>query len=178
MKKNKKTIIRPGDRIKIINPEFFVRCGYPLNKEAGLKLITEDEKKKVSELVGLNHIPTVSSLQFYNSFLIHKENIYNNILDRLAYLKIKEAGFGGNERKIFTELKEKYRNCECIIYSKRIVQTGIRECYSDGDWESSYYSSIPYLSQQKSHVILKINVIDNNYLLENLEIEEKNVIKL
>jgi len=178
IKKSKKIVFRPGDKIKIVNPEIFVRCGYTLNKEEGLKLITEEEKKKVSELVELNYPLTDLFYQYSNSSDMAKTRVYDEILDRLAYLKIKQAGFGGQDRKIFTKLEEKYKDSICVVDSKRVVNTGIRDCHQEGDWETGYYASIPYLRRQKSHVILKVSIYQNEYInWENFEIEEKNVVK-
>ena len=45
MPKKKKDIIRVGDTVKIVDPHFFVRVGYPLD----LNKATEEVSKKFGE---------------------------------------------------------------------------------------------------------------------------------
>ena len=52
MRKKKEQVIRIGDRIKVINPEIFMRCGYPLTIQDGIKMLSPEEIKCINQLVG------------------------------------------------------------------------------------------------------------------------------
>ena len=166
----KKTVFRIGDKIKVINPEFFIRCGYKLTKEDGLKLITEDEKKTLINLLGGNHIDNL----VYKGY----DRVYEEILDRIAYSRISKLGFGGPNRSIFTESKPEFLNKEFTVIGKKVVQTGVYQAgYTSGGWDG-YESEAPYLSNVKSNVILKLMINDGYIHYDDYWIEEKNVVKI
>lgn len=173
MKKTKKEVFRICDQVKIINPEFFVRVGYPFDKEYAIRnLISEKEKSTLRELLGFSLL--------YSERHQRTEKTYFEMLDRLAYHKLQLARFGGSERKIFTKRKEEFLNKEASVLTKRVVQTGIREYYSDYDPEEDRNGGYYGLANQKSHVILEINSFDRDEITSGpyLWIEEKNVEKI
>ena len=105
---------------------------------------------------------------------------YSDILDRVCYNILKRNKFGGSERKIFTELKSELKNKEFRVISKSIVNTGIRvsgRSYRGFDDLYDEYEP-PYLDNQKSHVILDVEEIFNDYNFHTkniLRIEEIHV---
>ncbi len=176
MKYDRTKIIRCGDRVKIINPQFFVRCGYPLTKEDIKRdFITNEERGLIEKLLGItHHTDHIESLLLNSSFRKTNET-YEKILDDLAFYKLKQKGFGGSERNIFTIPRDEFKNTECQVVGKRVVQTGVyAKDYDCGDY-GEYYSSWSFLSHQKSHVILSLNIWRDS---RELEIEASNVEKL
>ena len=169
----KKQVFHVNDRVKIINPLFFQRVGYPLNKAAGRELITEEEKQRVSELLDAPCCLENGRIRRLDNGMSDK--IYGEILDRLAYWKIAQRGFGGKERKIFTERHSEFLNKIGRVSSKKVVQTGNYEygqCY-----ETEY--NPPYLGDVKSHVILELEMDDWETIDGNLpRIEEIHVEKI
>jgi hypothetical protein len=165
----KKIVFKPDQRVQIINPEIFIRCGYNLTKKDGLNMISDEDKATIAKIIGGR---TAYNLSF-NGF----DGIYDKVLDEIAYSRIKEKSFGGSERKIFTELKEKYRNQFAYVNSKRIVKTGKYEAGYTSGWEQPEYNP-PFLGAEKSNIILNLGCEDWGLSFEDysFEIEEKNVI--
>lgn len=163
----KKPVFKIGQKVKIINPEIFVRCGYPLTIEDELKLITNEEKMAILKL-----LPSHNN---YN-FLYHKYDSHlDKILSEIAFCRLKEKGFGGPERKIYTEHRPALLNKIVTIENKRVVKTGKYEKGYTSGWETPEYNP-PFLGKEKSNVLLKFYDFDNYGFL--LEIEEKNVQKI
>lgn len=146
----KKNVIHCGDIVKVVNPEFFIRCGYPLSIKDGIKMILENDSLerqsvlKISEVFGIN----IDSYRF------------QEILKTLSYFKIKKEKFGGKERKIYTRRIEDQKDKFFKVYKKKTVMTGnyVSGCgYStiDGDEYDP-----PYLDKQKAHQILYIEQYD------------------
>jgi hypothetical protein len=172
-KAKKKEVFRPYDLIRIVNPEFFVRVGYPFDKEYAIEnLISKEEKSTLRQLLGYAAIYSVKERRV--------EKTYSEMLDRLAYHKLQLAGFGGSSRKIFTKRKEEFLGKEVQVLTKRVVQTGIREYYSDYDPEEDRGGGYYGLANQESHVLLEINTYDRDEIISGpyLWIEEKNVEKI
>ena len=48
---NTKTKIKKGDKVRIINPEFFVRCGYDNNPSYCAEKIVADHKEDIVNLI-------------------------------------------------------------------------------------------------------------------------------
>lgn len=167
----RKEVFRVNDKIQIISPNIFVRCGYPLTKELAIKnLVSFEEKKKIADLVGVylhnddqdNLEPIWDELSNGN-----RSSAYYDILDKFALLKMRQNNFGGSERKVYTELKPEYLNAVGSIISKKCVQSGI---HSNG---GNYYEREPnYLANQKTHIILDIYLESNNFITNFVKIEK------
>lgn len=173
--KTKKEVLRSGDIVKIINPEIFIRCGYPLS----LHDMVENLSKKENNNKIISFFKEFDILSINNEEVINYNHLDSNrYLDdykfrrELAYLILKNKKFGGNERKIYTELKSELKDKEFTIIEKKTIKTGIRISGS-GSYED--YDP-PYLANEKTHIILKLAEI--NIFGEEFWIEKKNVIKI
>lgn len=173
--KTKKIVYRVGDIVRIKNPLVVERVGYPWNKEYVIQnIITNDQKKMLDNLIrsiGLSESSYFGVSTYYDF-------AYNKILDELSYWALKNKGFGGSTRSLFTKSVDEYNGKLASINSKRVVKTGN---YSHGrsDWEGDYTPA--YLSNEKSHVLLDLMVFTDedkwSYIrtLKTIEIEECNV---
>lgn len=181
MKKTKKQVYHIHDKVKIINPAVFIRCGYPLTKNLIKEHhITEEEKLKIMKLVesfGLLKYP--AEVTNY----VESNGYYEKILDIIAGGRLKQKGFGGRERSIHTQNREELRGFLGHIESKKIVKTG-KYCPGSSRGYSYFYDydyDPPYLEHEKSHVILSLSIYDPKRLsnqiapYETIWIEEKNV---
>jgi len=174
MKKAKREVIRRGDVVRIVNPEFFIRCGYPLSLKDGIKMIMEDEKglKALCDAVDVilrdddkdvrdSKSPT-GFINMFNSRAFsfgHTSRNFRNIVKILAYYKIRSKNFGGRERRILTKKIEGAKGHDFKVLSKKMVVTGN---YIPGSRAGStpygdYEAEPPYLDDQKSHMILYLN---------------------
>lgn len=164
----KEEVIRAGDTVKVINPEFFLRCGYPLSLQDGVNMLLKDEAaiaaiengintalgRKKYEAESISHILSKSYKPHdWHSGRAAKD--FRQIIKILAYYKIANQGFGGKERKIYTKRVEEAKDHTFTVLSKRTVVTG-NYIPASGNW--SYYGEYDYdpayLENQKSHVIL------------------------
>ena len=102
----RKNIIRIGDKVKIINPEIFQRVGYPLTKQEIINKFTKDEKAIIEEF--MNSFGVSYSSGFFCLAPARNQDVFDRIADALAYGRIRQQGYGGNERKIFTNMIKIY----------------------------------------------------------------------
>lgn len=165
----KKQVIREGDLIKVINPEFFIRCGY---EETVFGMMEKIKSKH------LEHI--VSSLREVVPNLDYNSTSFNKILKELAYLKCHEIHFGGNERKLFLQKKDNLLNKFFVVQGKKVCKTGTYvKGYSSTTYDGEYDYEPSYLKNEKTHVILELSPKDYTYYdtydLSIIQIEQKNV---
>jgi hypothetical protein len=193
-------IIRRGDRVRVVIPEIFVRCGYPLCK-ADLK---EDIYKHYGRLVE----DIIYSVGKGDKLISRDEDgifpspsraidsCNNKIIDILASIRLVAKNFGGNERKVFTKRYDEIKDRIFQVRGIRFVTTGeyVRG-YSGYSYEGDWDCDPPYLSDPKVHKILSLDLcrkeIDEDFITQYLksnspmfreyqlvEIEAKNVKKL
>jgi len=160
--------MKKGDRVKIINPELFVRCGYDLTINTLFDEIETEHSKEISKhvnemcnLVGLDNLKL-------NAYLDLNELISNKIINSLAYSLLPSRMAEGSERKIFTEYGWQYKDKLGIIVKKKYVKTGIyhRGFSYDGDYEPAYLDPV------QTNCILEVELCKWGF---NILIEAKNV---
>ena len=149
----KKRVIKAGDRIKIITPQIFKRCGYPLSYEEAEKYIEDNHKDKV-----FNVISSVVGEDEYDIFNPRREHTksYRKIIEGLALEYLKSKSYGGKTRSIHTELDPELVDKYAIVKEVKVHQSGTYVSggggYSYYDWEPDY--DPPYLTNVKCHRIL------------------------
>jgi hypothetical protein len=195
-------IIRSGDRVKIINPEVFLRCGYPLCKEDLKDELRKKYRKVIESLLwsARNDKEFVLKAELDTGWINHgisrsEINGYNSIIDILASAQLIAKKFGGNERKIFTQKYDNLKDRIFYVTGKKTVMTGF---YVPGSGGISYHDEYDYdppcLEGSKSHIILSLDLcrkeIDEDFKTKYLHttapwieyqevrIEAKNVEKL
>ena len=152
LKKNPE-IIRVGDIVQINNPECFVRCGYPLSLddvcEEIYQLYSDKIERFIDEIVKVDENKTP---RFTVTRTTQKP--YEKIVRKLAYIRMRNKEFGGNERRIFTERRESLKDAEAEVIKIKIVKTGdyVKATGGYGEYEP------PYLENQKTHKILYLDV--------------------
>ena len=172
----KQTIFHVGDKVRIVEPLQVVRVGYPLTKTDALDAAEKQYAEKIHTFMrelGLEHDDTAFGGADYDG------RLYNDLLDALASRWIRAKGFGGKERKVYTEADERLRNTSgWTVSSKRRVKTGTYCAggYSGGyDGEPDY--DPPYLSNEQTHTLLTIEPPNWKLSLTAIEIEAVNVEK-
>ena len=159
----------------------FVRCGYPKTLETEEKFVLETYKNDIVSLV-----KKAKAYEAGVHFGILTDEDYsfcaNEVARRLAYHRLKNHGFGGNERKIYTKEEPELLNRFFIVHDIRFVKTGE---YCKGGWSGSYDGDEyepAYLSGEKTHKILSIREIydpnSHKMLFSSYDIEASNVVKI
>ena len=130
-----------GQIVKVVNPEFLVRCGYPST--------IENAKNKLSEVFKEKNKRTISKF-LGQSFTSLKEDDIDKIINIVARSYNKNVlHFGGVERKIYKDVIGQYEGKKFRIISNKpkihktgIYQCGHTTCYHDEDYEPPYLSNI------------------------------------
>jgi len=167
-KKKDPKIIRVGDYVKIIKPDVFIRCGYPMDFKEQTKVVLKDHHKDIQKF-----LKDIFNIQ--DEFSLFEEDIRlysfceEKIAKAIAYVQCKNAGFGGKQRKIYIEYVERFLDVEGFVSNIHFVKTGTY--YAPGGTEWDYDPG--GLINEETHKILTIQTNDFN----NFEIEAINVIK-
>lgn len=152
------SIIRVQDKIQIVNPLIFVRCGYPLSKKLVKEtIITEYQKKLIKDLLRNFGICFSNSSLFGPPEKSTKWTTYDKILDLLAGSVLAQKGYGGRQRQVFTEEVPEFKGVQARVVGRRVVKSGRYYGASGGidswtgecDWEPGG------LADMKTHVILE-----------------------
>lgn len=144
-----KTIYRPYDRVEIIAPHVFKRCGYPIDVKELANTFTAKQIAEAIRAVYPNHPEYVRGYW-----------PMERVAKALAVAVAAERRFGGNLRSIHTEQHDDIVGQVVTVYGKRVVMTGKR--YSGGySYDGEYAPS--ELGDRKAHVILNVY---GNYKLD------------
>jgi len=168
-------IIRRNDAVKIIKPDLFLRCGYPLSLKDMVREIDAHYGEIIEDLVysvgkgdkfmrrnekgfyedGVNLIPALK--------IKSESDVRNNpryeILKMFAYPRLVAKQFGGNQRTIHTEYHEELKDRVTTVYNINFVKTGIRQpSWRSGNMYDGYEYEPPYLENQETHKILELAI--------------------
>ena len=173
--KIKKEVYRVGDKIKIKTPEFFERVGYPLTlQKVEEEHFSKDEKLRINEFL--------TSFEIFQGdfFRSRKDPTYDLILRLLAKYRIRQLGWGGRKKSIYTVTKQVSPDTVYKVIKKRVVKTGTYHHASGGyDYWGEYDYEPASLDDQKTHILL--GVAQENYIfcVDEIEwIEDINVEKI
>ena len=183
IRKKKDEIIRKGDVVRIINPEFFIRCGYPLAFSTVLAEVQEKDSKyqeKIDDL--LRNFFVIGNAKEVFKMTADKHDtskIKYQIESAIAYGLLKRREFGGNERKIYREKYVTITHRDWEVIGKKVVKTGIRQTFTDFDPEGDPVRGAPFLHKEQSHIILEIiPTVNRTLFAANSFIEAANVEKV
>lgn len=196
MKKHRRNpdLIRAGDLVRVVNPEFFLRCGYPSSIAQEAEAILKKNKKEIEDFIrslfpNFPHSPPLG-IEYHEDYSWKGQlpgQVVKGIAHNLGRYKLIMSGFGGQERKIHTEKLEVEEDAIYRVNQTFQVVTGTYE-YGRGGYNSyteEYDYEPPYLSDMKSHRILDISraiqmqdLTWSSYPLLTLKIEAKNCQKV
>lgn len=175
MRKKDPKIIRRGDMVKIIKPEFFVRCGYPMDFKDAYEYVDRNHNDAIHRLI--------NEIGDYKTGLSGKEfwfptGVYRKVVRAFAYDYMKARKFGGNERKIYTKPVPAAGGKVFRVLGVRSVRTGI---YTPGSPTRGYDAvdddfQPPFLREEKAHKILELNY--HTMVEDFVSIEAANVEKV
>ncbi len=167
----KKNVYRIGDRVRIIEPRFVERVGYPLV----WPMLMDEFKAKLSQCRDamrflIDGVPSEEALKFSLRACDEADAADKEFLKGLCMAAVRMRGFGGNERALHYYADGPYehmRNCELTVTAKRVCKTGTRFAgHSSYSYEGEYDYENGGLSDEKTHTLLTV---------EYMEIEAANV---
>lgn len=177
-KLGRKNVIRVGDTVEIINPAIITRIGYEYTYEDACKEALETYKDDIYALLKKAKITGYNKLSIKGNSAWEKAE--RKIVGALAYDLVRKKIKTGNERKVYTEIKEDLKNAQVTVLSKRTTRTGTyypAVCSEPGPWGGDYDYEPGGLENSQTHVILEIDSI-HKLRLGPIRIEQCNVKKL
>lgn len=144
--------LKVGDRVEVVTPKEFIRCGYPLTIRDILETRSEIIEKiafDAAVAIGLakKTLPIFSwggvSDESYKSELAWK-----TLRLAVAQKIISDENFGGNERIVVEAENERLahihvgKQYKWVIVDKKFVRTGVHET----DWDYDEFSERRYIS--------------------------------
>jgi len=174
----KRIVFHVGDKVRVIEPLQVIRVGYPLTKTDALDAVEKEYGDEIR-----NFMCSVGAAQADDTFFSSPEydpRLYGDLLNAMASRYLRVKGYGGKERKVYTEVNERLRATSgWTVISKRHVKTGI---YCSGSYSGGYDGEPdydpPYLSNEQTHTLLTIEPPDWKLSLTAIEIEAMNVAKM
>lgn len=175
----KKTVYRHGDKVRIVTPELFIRCGYPKTIESETKIVIEEQGEQIKKMLKELGLREPFGLYDTNTWF---GRAFNKIAREIAYCRLKQNGFGGSKRELYTQNEPDLKGKTFQVVGKRCVKTGDYTAPSWGydSWYGCHEYDPGYLSNEKTHVILEIQPCDmiRFHREKEMEIEEVHVEKL
>lgn len=167
--KSAKNRIYVGDRIRIINPVFVDRVGYPLTpKIVYNELNTPENRQRVIDMLTEFDVPV-----HHTRFSPFQDNtppvMVERVLREVAYQTVKVRHWGGSERTLHRINRPELKDTIHEVHDKKVVKTGTR--IGPSGWGDDYIPG--YLSDEKTHLLYAI--ITNGVWEYPLWIEKENV---
>jgi hypothetical protein len=160
-----RVIFREYDKVRVINPIFVQRVGYPK--------CPADYKKQATDL--FYQSVRVSTLPWVGEKMGRTDA---KMIDHLAWYLCAKDGHGGNRRSIHTVEYPEFQGATAYVSSKRTVKTGTRV---GGDWEEG-----PSFDVSGTHVLVTLTStvrstkdnLWNAFTSDPLEIDSCNLEKI
>ena len=161
-------VIRKGDLVRVVNPEVFVRCGYPMTINSSREEVGVRYKEALYRF--LKELDKIDKAENENYCWLDGagNRTYDSIMRVLAERNLKKKKFGGVQRRIHTETMPLIEGRFYNVLGKFNCVTG-DYCSASG-WYDDYEPA--GLANSQVHVILKL--IDHS----GIKIEAKNVKKI
>lgn len=166
-------VIRIGDHIKVINPEFILRVGYPISFIQACAHVEKEYEEQIRHMLAkcklYGHEPKSSfeETMFGDLTVFCHEpwppigrykKPYHKIVAGLAGMYLESQGFGGKERKIYTKSYPDFKDRVYLVVDKKVVKTGIYfPPWSHQDYQGEWDGAPGGLDFEKTHVLLMLN---------------------
>lgn len=121
LKKIRNPTIHVGDKVQIINHEYFLRVGFPMRYHEDVM-----ENPEMREVIDGQILELLSNPAFPWYSTTGNCSIGDGLIRRgLGFCILKAKNFGGNERKIYTNTESPMTGKFYTVIEKKIVRTGI-----------------------------------------------------
>jgi hypothetical protein len=196
----KKHVYREGDLVRVVQPFVYQRCGYPYDiVKEGQRLgdtFAEDIVALIDKMDPREDptpvrppVKTARGMQLEALFVENSPFVpqgfagmgsdYHDLCSRFARIIAQRRGFGGNERRIYTEDRVDLHGAVLRVSSKFVRKTGTRfgpSSYQSYEGEWDYDSG--GLSNEQTHVILRCHRYNPKWIAsldDVIQIEAANV---
>lgn len=162
MSKKNPNLIKVGDSVKIVTPNVFVRCGYPLTVS---DMESEVEDYEEETMMKLLEASDYASMSFY------QQRAYDKMKSGFMLYLLARRGFGGPERTIHVREDSSLQYMPATVTAIKRVVTGTY--HHAGGYGEDYEP--PYLTKTKHHRILELKTLRSSLVHW---VPEVNVVKL
>jgi hypothetical protein len=174
--------IKVGDIVRIVRPDFFIKCGYENNHQAAVEKIENtyweqtfrfiyDWEKSLVKEKGVDFI----SWERYRSELANPKSLHK-IISALAYDLVSKNREDGAKRVIFLERRKEDKGLIATVKAIKTCQTGIYISPKGHCTEEGWEVESGYIKDPKYHRILILDCpeIDegNLILIEDINVEK------
>lgn len=151
----KRVVYHVDNIVRIVEPAIVVRVGYPLTKNDALDAAEKEYGEKIRAFM-CEVSAALPDDPFFNS-PEYDPHLYGDLLNAMSSRWLRVKGYGGKERKIYTEADERIKETTWRVLGKRTVKTGTynRGGYSGG-WNGEPDYDPPYLANEQTHVLLAL----------------------
>jgi hypothetical protein len=157
-----KASIKRGDIVRVVNPQTFLRCGYPLDPRAVEDEVQGTQRARICKFLEISEDDPM--------FKWERNYIIGLVVKALARKHLVANSFGGYERTIHTREMPEIKNRLYKVLDFRFRVTGTycppSESY-DPEYGSEYEPAT--LDGSKRHKILSLESLDGTY--SRIEIE-------
>lgn len=170
MKRRKTKYSMAGERVTIVKPAEFVRCGYPLSiKDVLARDRHEIEKECMRLFCALTDTPVPPSVEpetdnFLISLAAHpaipqmSATVHGMLCSAIAAYRLEKKNFGGGERRIFERPGPFKKGQVWTVTGRKMVKTGKR--FPSSSWYDSYTGEHNYepggLENKQSHCVYRV----------------------
>ena len=150
-------IIRAGDTVRIDNPLFVLRVGYPKCIESETEEVLAKMGEQLDSVLQLADL----SPDCVNIYLASRGEVYQQakrkIAREIAYSRLRLHGFGGCNRTVHTRELPGFKGLECCVGHVRYAKTGVYYAPSvSQDYEYGYDYEPGGLDNQQTHKLLTL----------------------
>ena len=182
MSKNRKPVIRTGDRVRIVTSRFIKRVGYPVIWTDIVRDVADDPRTlaayhfldtKASTL-DLNDFPVKTNVKFPDDDNLYMSDpLYRQFARVVAMKRVGQMGFGGNDRSLhYYKTVERVPGLGLVnidtdeerldmtdhivtVIGKRVVKTGKRFApWHGASYDGEYDWEPGGLENEQTHVLL------------------------
>jgi hypothetical protein len=167
-----------GDRVRVVVPELFVRCGYPADPAAITESYKTQYRDRIREFLRIDGARDVAEENSLGDWLYGPA--FNMAARALTAQHIANTGFGGRERRIYTMTDERARGVTFEVIDWHFNKTGTY--YAPNNFPGGWWDPPEYepggLQNECTHRILHLVCIDGTCPLTVIKIEECNVSRI
>lgn len=145
-------VIRRGDKVRIVTPDFFVRCGYPKDIESESAIVLEKFGAIIRGMIQ-DPMKNPATLNPYSDL-----SLVGKVCREVAYARLRANGFGGTTRSIHSKRKDDLMGKEFVVVDVSFCKTGIYSppSMSGGSYEYEPEFEPGFLHNEKTHKILTL----------------------
>lgn len=155
---------RVGETVRILQPKWFIRCGYPLTVDIVMEKYADEVKMLFGKAIeAIRPMPITLASNGDPTIDARTDQALRNAI---CYMIIRREGFGGKVRQIFEQEEDQTRITPSVrtgevgtVIARKTVMTGTYSPASGGySYDGDYDYDPAYLEDAKARVVYTLEV--------------------